>query len=305
MAVAGSFDGEWRRSGRARAKIGADRMGWPQRLVALFDMRSVLLVALIFIPLERLFALHPEQPILRRSWRNDLFYVLINRVPIALGMTVAGAMILAIASWLVPTSVGEFVGGLSLWIQVPLAIVLGDFGFYVAHRLFHAIPWLWRFHAVHHSIEQMDWLASSRVHAVDQVITKGLSMAPLLLLGFSAPAIAIHALIYFVQSYFVHSNLRCKFGPFRWLVASPEFHHWHHSNQREAWNKNFAGQLPFLDALFGTSHMPRGQMPSVYGVDDPVPPTYLAQFAYPFLKSRRNTRRESKEVVQADAIGPR
>lgn len=253
-----------------------------QQFVALFDLRTVFIAALIFIPLERLFALHAEQKILRRGWWNDVIYVIVNRVPIVFGMLVIVLTVMAVTPVLVPAGVREFVAALPLWVQVPLALVIADCGFYAAHRMFHSIPWLWRFHAVHHSIEEMDWLAAARVHPVDQILTKGISLIPLFLLGFSDQAVGIHSTIYLVQSYLVHSNLRLKFGPLRWLLATPEFHHWHHSNQREAWDKNFAGQLPFLDALFGTAHMPKGRMPTVYGVDDPVPSTYLEQFAYPF-----------------------
>ena len=89
-------------------------------------------------------------------------------------------------------------------------------------------------------------------------------------------------ILYGWQSVLIHSNVRINFGPLRWLLASPEFHHWHHSRDREARDKNFAGQLPLLDLLFGTSYMPPGRMPSKYGLDQPVPATYPAQLLYPF-----------------------
>lgn len=257
-------------------------MKWLQQLATLFDCRTALIAAVIFIPLERLFPLRLKQQVLRCGWRNDSFYLIFNRVPIMIGIMLLIWGIVGLTPLIVPQPLRDFVGGLSLLVQVPVAILMADVGFYTAHRLFHAVPWLWRFHAVHHSIEQMDWLAASRVHPIDQILTKGISLTPLFMLGFSTEAVAIHGIIYFIQSYLIHANIRLKFGRLRWLLASPEFHHWHHSNQREAWNKNFAGQLPFLDAMFGTAHMPTGRMPTIYGVDDPVPNTYLAQFAYPF-----------------------
>jgi sterol desaturase/sphingolipid hydroxylase (fatty acid hydroxylase superfamily) len=92
--------------------------------------------------------------------------------------------------------------------------------------------------------------------------------------------------LYYWQSVLIHSNVRLRFGPLRFLLASPEFHHWHHSNDREARDKNFAGQLPFLDALFGSLHMPRGQMPRTYGMDQPMPDRYVPQLLYPFVGNR-------------------
>ena len=74
-----------------------------------------------------------------------------------------------------------------IWLQVITVVIIADLGFYLAHRLFHAVPWLWHFHAVHHSIEEMDWLAAHRVHPVDQIVTKGASLVPVFVLGFSGP----------------------------------------------------------------------------------------------------------------------
>ena len=164
-----------------------------------------------------------------------------------------------------------------------MVIVLSDLGFYWTHRLFHAVPWLWRFHSIHHSIEELDWLAATRVHPVDQILTKGVSLIPIVALGFSELAIGVYALLYHWQSFLIHSNVGFGFGPLRLLLASPEFHHWHHSSDREARDRNFAGQLSFLDALFGTLHMPRGEMPTAYGLDRPMPQRYAFQLLYPFV----------------------
>ena len=94
----------------------------------------------------------------------------------------------------------------------------------------------------------------------------------------------IFSVIYHWQSLLLHSNVRIAFGPLRWIIASPRFHHWHHANQPEAIDKNFAGQLPVLDLVFGTVHFPRAGFPERYGTDAPVPKTYLGQLAYPFWK---------------------
>ncbi|HSF91885.1 MAG TPA: sterol desaturase family protein, partial [Paracoccaceae bacterium] len=159
-----------------------------------------------------------------------------------------------------------------------------DLGFYAAHRTFHAVPFLWRFHSVHHSIEQMDWLAAHRVHPVDQIITATASLLPLYLLGFPTLPIAVYAVIYQWQSLLIHSNVRINFGPLKWLLASPQFHHWHHANQKEAYDKNFSAQLPFIDAILGTMYLPKDEAhPEKYGTDDPVPPLYHQQLIYPLL----------------------
>src|SRR5690606_27618749 len=141
---------------------------------------------------------------------------------------------------------------------------------------------LWDFHAVHHSTEEMDWLAAYRVHPVDQVLVKGTSLVPIFVLGFSEAAIAIASLLYFWHSILLHSNVKINFGPLKWLIASPEFNHWHHANHSEAVNKNLAGQLPLWDIVFRPAYMP-GPLPEKYGVDDAVPRDYPRQLAYPFV----------------------
>ncbi|TIV91865.1 MAG: sterol desaturase family protein, partial [Mesorhizobium sp.] len=169
-------------------------------------------------------------------------------------LVVGAAMLLA--QRFVPEALTAAVQSQPVWLQAIEALLIADIGFYLAHRAFHAVPFLWRFHAIHHSIEEMDWLAAHRVHPVDQILTKSASFLPLFALGFSAEAVLIYVLIYQWQSVFIHSNTRIKFGPLKWLIASPQFHHWHHANEREAYDKNFAGQLPILDLIGGTLFMP-------------------------------------------------
>jgi len=248
----------------------------------LIDLKAILFIALIFIPLERLLPHHHGQQTLRRHWLNDAVYPFLNGILIKLGLlALVGTLMIGIGV-IVPESVGVAVRGQPIWLQAIQVIVLADAGFYLAHRAFHAVPFLWRFHAVHHSIEEMDWLAAHRVHPVDQILTKSASYLPAFALGFSPAAIAIYVAIYQWQSLLIHSNTRINYGPLKWIFASPRFHHWHHANERHAYDKNFAGQLPFLDALGGTLYLP-DRMQGRYGTDDPVPTVCHDQLAYPFM----------------------
>jgi sterol desaturase/sphingolipid hydroxylase (fatty acid hydroxylase superfamily) len=203
-----------------------------------------------------------------------------------MGLGALIAVIPGLSTWLVSAELRAAVARQPYWTQVIEAVILGDLGFYVAHRLFHAVPWLWRFHAIHHSIQELDWFAGVRVHVLDQLVTKGISMLPLLVLGFDAVPLGISAGIYFWQSILIHANVRMSFGPLRWMIASPVFHHWHHAARPEAHGKNFAGQLSILDKLFGTMYMPNGQTPESYGLNEPVPHTYISQMLYPFKWAR-------------------
>lgn len=259
-------------------------------LTQIFDFRAFLLLALVFIPLEQLLPERADQKFFRRGWLNDLVYALFNGILIRVGLMVVIVAIVIASNWIIPAAFKAAVASQPVWLQAIELIVLADLGFYAMHRLFHAVPLLWRFHAVHHSIEEMDWLAGHRVHPVDQILTKAASMVPCFALGFSEWAIVIYFAIYSWHSVLLHANTRLSFGPLRWLIASPAFHHWHHANQREAYDKNFAAQLAIWDVIFKTSHMPKGgELPDRYGVDDPVPATYVDQLIYPFRDDSRRT----------------
>lgn len=247
----------------------------------LIDFQGILILMLIFIPLERLVPNRAEQPVLRRHWFNDSVYLVVNSIVIRIGFVALIGLVMAGARGGVPDAVGIAIRAQPVWLQAIAAIVVADVGFYAAHRLFHAVPALWRFHSIHHSIEELDWLAAHRVHPVDQIVVSAVSLVPVFALGFSAPAVAILTFTYMLQSHLIHANTRIRFGPLRFVLASPLYHHWHHANDG-ARNSNFSAQLIFMDWIFGTLRLP-DTMPERYGVDDPVPTDYVRQLAYPFL----------------------
>jgi sterol desaturase/sphingolipid hydroxylase (fatty acid hydroxylase superfamily) len=264
-------------------------------------LTTIFITAIVFIPLERLLALKPQQAIRRPHWGNDLVFLLVNGFPIKFGLLAVITTTALVSDRMIP-GMRAGVSALPWWVQLPLAIVLSDLMFYWVHRAFHRFPSLWKFHAVHHSIEEMDWLAASRLHPVDQVMTKGAALIPVVALGFSDWVMGTYAFLYFWQTLLIHANVRLRFGPARFLIASPEFHHWHHSRAAEARDRNFAAQLPFLDILFGTMYMPRGRMPVSYGIDQPMRQNYLAQMIYPLLSTdAEQARREGEpQVKRAD-----
>ncbi|MGI0527081.1 sterol desaturase family protein [Rhizobium giardinii] len=269
-------------------------------MLELVDLRGVLIITLIFIPLERLLPLHADQKVLRKRWLNDLFYFFFNGLPVQIGLGVLVGSLMIGIRFAVPESLGEFVQVQPIWLQTAEVIVVADTGLYLAHRAFHAVPFLWKFHAIHHSIEEMDCLASYRVHPVDQILMLTASLLPVYAIGFSGTAIAIHALVFHLQALLLHSNTRIRFGPFKWVLASPQFHHWHHANERQAYDKNFAALLPFIDAIGGTLYMP-DRMPRMYGIDDPVPPLYHQQLMYPFQQGARQP--ESTQLLGNSTVG--
>jgi sterol desaturase/sphingolipid hydroxylase (fatty acid hydroxylase superfamily) len=169
---------------------------------------------------------------------------------------------------------------LPLLVQAVLIIVAMDFVQYWLHRLFHGRT-LWPFHAIHHSVEDLDWTATYRVHPVNFLIYSAGALALVRLAGFSAAAFLLIGPFNLVIGALVHANLDWTFGPFRYVIASPVFHRWHHVKDPAVHDRNFAPTLPVWDLMFGTFHMPRGVLPHDYGVDG-VPRHFLPQLVYPF-----------------------
>jgi lathosterol oxidase len=250
-----------------------------------FFVLNLILYSAVFIPLERVFALRPKQHVFRAQWALDLTYFFINSLLIELltVMTLQPAVILF--DWARSATVTTVVSGLPLLVQVPMVVLAADFTQYWVHRTFHVVPFLWRFHAIHHSAEHMDWLAGSRLHLVDAIVTRGLTYVPIFVLGFSQPAIFIYVFIVAAQATFIHANVAWEFRPIRRVIATPAFHHWHHAAEREAIDKNFAVHTPIWDLLGGTFYLP-DRWPDKYGLHQgaDVPTRWTTQLIYPFRR---------------------
>jgi len=191
---------------------------------------------------------------------------------------------MTLLSWAASRDVQRVVSSWPFLVQFVAILVLTDVVQYWVHRAFHRVPFLWRFHRIHHSADVMDWLAGSRLHLVDVAVTRGLTYVPIYLLGFAEPPLFAYVAFVSIQATFIHANVRFRFGPLRWVLATPQFHHWHHGAEREAVDKNFAVHLPVLDRLFGTCYLPGDRWPESYGLADgtTVPPGYVRQFVAPF-----------------------
>ncbi len=246
---------------------------------------NLIVYTIVFVPIERLFARLPEQGIFRRGWRTDLTYFFVSSLLVQLLtiLTLKPAMIFF--DWAAIPVVRDVVRSWPAVVQFFMLLLVADFTQYWVHRTFHAVPALWRFHAVHHSAEQMDWLAGSRLHLVDIAVTRGLTYVPIYVLGFDEGPLLAYLVVVSVQATFIHANVRFDFGFLKWLVATPQFHHWHHAAEREAIDKNFAVHLPVLDWVFGTMHLP-GRWPKAYGIEGgpPVPDGFLRQLLWPLHK---------------------
>lgn len=250
---------------------------------------GTLTTAALFVPLERAFALRRGQGPFRKGWLTDASYFFMSHALVQL----MSLLVLVPATWagqaLAVAPLQTLVRAFPLVVQFVLIVLVADLAQYAVHRAFHAVPLLWRFHRVHHSVEQMDWLAGSRLHLVDVIVTRGLVLLPIVMLGFDP--LATYAYLAFVafHAVFIHANFAPRSAALeRWIVM-PRFHHWHHAIDREAWDRNFAVHLPIIDRMFGTEYMPQDRWPDGYGLKDLAPPEgYLRQLVWPFRISGRD-----------------
>ena len=240
--------------------------------------------ALIFIFIEKLFALRKDQPVFRPQWQTDFQHFVANHLIIGFMLLATNLVVHRFFGWAANDGIRGWVESLPFWIALPLLLLLADLVQYWTHRAYHEVLWLWRLHAVHHSAKHMDWMAGSRQHVIEVLITRSLVFAPIFLLGFSKDAIDAYILIVGFQAVFNHANVSVRLGPLRYVIVTPNFHHWHHSQDQEALDRNYAAHFSFLDHLFGTAVNSDKIWPEHYGVlGDYVPNGFWKHMKFPFV----------------------
>ncbi|HTU68151.1 MAG TPA: sterol desaturase family protein [Steroidobacteraceae bacterium] len=244
---------------------------------------DLLLMTLIFSPIEVIWPAYPQQSVFRPEWLNDIVYFLSTHLPIQVTTFLIVLPATQITSFLNVSAIPSWMGSLPWLLQFFLAVLVADIAQYWIHRSFHMVPKLWRFHAIHHSSKALDWIAGSRAHLVEDVAVRGGMLIPMMLIF---PPEMLVAYLFFVN---IHATwAHCNFGPtVKWLepyLIQPRYHHWHHTSQKEGIDKNFAIHFPWIDRIFGTHYLPKDDSwPVDYGLhNEPIPRTFWAQTFYPF-----------------------
>lgn len=253
----------------------------------------LLLMSVVFLPFERLFAVQPRRWFTRATGGDILFYFISGVVP---GLVLAPLLgVFAVAAHMVlPGWATTFGTVLPLWARVGAALIVSEIGFYWGHRWSHEIPFLWRFHAVHHAPEEIYFLVSARAHPLDNVFVRLCGFVPVYSFGLATPLTpgggVVSALLVVVLTtwgFLIHANVRWRFGLLEWIVATPAFHHWHHTSG-EPRDRNYASMLPVLDMVFGTFHLPC-DWPGKYGTDTAMPNSVAGQLIQPLLPASRSS----------------
>ena len=241
---------------------------------------SFCFLVLVFRPLELCFPARRGQRFFRPAWLTDLCFFLGQYL-------LWGGVVLSVLTYfrhgldgIVPQRIRDGVAAQAWWLQAVEIVLLSDLIIYWGHRLQHRVGFLWRFHAVHHSAEHLDWLAAHREHPLDSIYSLTLINLPALVLGFPLETLAGFIAFRGIWAIYIHSNVRLPIGPIRMLIGAPELHHWHHDRDRDA--GNYANISPLMDILFGTNRCPDHE-PERFGINEPTPKSYLGHLIQPLL----------------------
>lgn len=271
----GGFDVEGRAVEKANWSLGLDWL-----------LLDLLLMTLIFVPIELVFPKRNKQPRFHEEWRTDLVYFVISHLFIQFFGVITKQPAEAFFGWIDLGGIRAWVNGLPFVAELFLALFITDLFQYWAHRFFHSHHYLWRFHSIHHSTQNMDWLAGSRTHFIDIFVTRAMSYIPLYILGFSTLTFNIYIVFIAIHAVLIHANTRINFGFLKYIITTPQYHHWHHCQEPEHYGNNFAVVFPFIDMIFGTYYLPNKVWPKNTGlIDASFPKGFIKQTVYPFTKN--------------------
>jgi sterol desaturase/sphingolipid hydroxylase (fatty acid hydroxylase superfamily) len=273
--VLGGFTVEGRAVEKASWSIGLDWL-----ILDLFMM------AVLFVPIEMAFPKNLMQTRFHEEWRTDLVYFIISHLFIQFFGVITKKPASIMFGWMGLEGVHAWIQSLPFLLELFLALFITDVFQYWAHRFFHSHHYLWRFHSVHHSTKAMDWLAGSRTHFVDIFVTRSMSFIPLYVLGFSATTFNTYIIFIAVHAVLIHANTSINFGFLKYIITTPQYHHWHHCEDPRFYGKNFSVVFPFIDKMFGTYYLPGNVWPEGTGLRDAsFPKGFTRQLIFPFSKN--------------------
>ncbi|MDZ4803213.1 MAG: sterol desaturase family protein [Bryobacteraceae bacterium] len=249
--------------------------------------------SVLFLVAERFWPQRAQRT-LRAGIGTDVFYLIFNSEYLGVLLGVVAAHTIAVLDRSLDlTNLRDYfclgaISGQPLWLQLPALILIFDFAQWLIHNALHRVPWLWEFHKVHHSIQEMDWVGNWRFHWFEVVFYRTLLYVPAAFFGFSPVAMFWYGVLNTVVGHFAHANLSLRLGPLKYFVNSPEMHIWHHAHPLSGpADRNFGIMLSVWDWLFGTAYCPQGD-PARLGFTgvEWYPKNPISQAVAPFLPQR-------------------
>jgi sterol desaturase/sphingolipid hydroxylase (fatty acid hydroxylase superfamily) len=261
------------------------QLDFVQNLLRMLALNAVELFAFgsVMILLQTVLRARQEQKMWDRSSAIDISYsfILAACTPVfyLAPMAIVAAMVEHIpALEMLPERLS---GDIPFFIQVLIGLFIMDFIGYWRHRLMHC-RWLWPIHAIHHCSKRLDWLSTERFHVLNYLVTVMITVVPTQLL-FGPEVALMGAFLRRLYNFLIHANIRLDYGVASYIFVSPRFHHWHHSAELLAANKNYCTFFSCIDWIFGTFYLPDNKRyPDIIGEPDDIEENIIVQFLHPF-----------------------
>jgi sterol desaturase/sphingolipid hydroxylase (fatty acid hydroxylase superfamily) len=251
-------------------------------------------ISLVVWSLELVFPWRKNQAAIREDFWLDGFYMFFNFFLFSLigYNAVSNVAVEAFNDFLalfgITNLVAFQIASWPVWSQFLLLFVVADFMQWNIHRWLHYSPWLWEFHKVHHSVEQMGFAAHLRYHWMETIVYKSIQYIPLSMIGFGLDDFFILHLVTILIGHLNHANVKITYGPLKYILNNPVMHLWHHAKDVPAGTHgvNYGISLSLWDYLFGTAYIPNQNANEPLGFEqsEEFPKTFLQQLTHPWNK---------------------
>ena len=249
-------------------------------------------ISMVVWSLELVFPWRKNQAAIREDFWLDGFYMFFNFFLFSLigYNAVSNVAVEAFNDFLALFGINNLVAfqiaSWPVWSQFLLLFVVADFIQWNVHRWLHYIPWLWEFHKVHHSVEQMGFAAHLRYHWMETIVYKSVQYIPLSMIGFGLDDFFILHLVTILIGHLNHANVKITYGPLKYVLNNPVMHLWHHAKDVPpgTYGVNYGISLSLWGYLFGTAYIPNQNANEPLGFEDQetFPKTFLQQLTHPW-----------------------
>jgi len=253
-------------------------------------------ISLVVWSLELVFPWRKNQAAIREDFWLDGFYMFFNFFLFSLigYNAVSNVAVEAFNDFLALFGINNLVAfqiaSWPVWSQFLLLFVVADFIQWNVHRWLHHSPWLWEFHKVHHSVEEMGFAAHLRYHWMETIVYKSVQYIPLSMIGFGLDDFFILHLVTILIGHLNHANVKITYGPLKYVLNNPVMHLWHHAKEVPAGSHgvNYGISLSLWDSLFGTAYIPNENANEPLGFEEveTFPKTFWQQLTYPWNKKK-------------------
>lgn len=252
-------------------------------------------ISLLCWGLEILFPWRKNQKIIRKDFWLDAFYMLFNLfIFYVLGYAALSTIGVRLFNKFLASINLQNIVALNLsespkWLQYSIMFVIADFIHWNVHRLLHRVPFLWKFHKVHHSVKEMGFAAHLRFHWFESILYQSIQYIPLAMIGFSLQDFYLMHIVTISIGHLNHSNLNLSYGPLKYILNNPKMHIWHHAKDlpQGVYGVNYGISLSVWDYLFGTNYLPSSgkDIPLGFSNINNFPNRFGKQMLEPFKRS--------------------